>query len=76
MLNDTLAPFDHLFDMATHLETGLKNSMRVWIAFGVSNALAVPFLGFGVAQSSLLYGTAFVSGLKLSKVLPKEDAIK
>lgn len=72
MLNDTLAPFDQLFDMATDLEKGLKKNMSIWVVFGVSNALAVPLLGFGVVQSSLLYGAAFATGLKLSKSLPKD----
>ncbi len=72
MLEDSLAPFDNLFDMAIHLHKGLGKSMSLWIGFGATNALAVPLLGFGPVQSSLLYSLAFITGLQLSKSTPKK----
>ena len=70
LVNDTLTPIDQLFDLSTHLHQKLGTSLRLWIGFGVANALAVPLLAFGPLQSSLLYMTAYGAGLKFSRRCP------
>jgi Cu2+-exporting ATPase len=71
LLDDNLAPLDTLFEQVIQLNKSLKKGLNIWVAFGVANAIAVPLLGFGPMQSSVLYGGAFITGLKLSKKTPK-----
>ncbi|EIJ36807.1 heavy metal translocating P-type ATPase [Thiothrix nivea] len=66
LLDDSLEPFGQLFDKAEHLRNSLGKSLYLWIGFGATNALAVPLLAFGPFQSSLLYGAAYATGLRLS----------
>lgn len=70
LLNDNLAAFGGLFTHAEHLHSSLGNSLHLWIGFGAVNALAVPLLGFGPMQSSLLYSAAYATGIKLSGQAP------
>jgi len=63
MINDSLEGFDGLFDMATGLHKKLGESLKFWVGFGATNALAVPILGFGPFQSSLFYAVAYTAGM-------------
>lgn len=63
MIRDSLEPLDGLFDMAKGLQKKLGHDLRFWLGFGATNALAVPLLGFGPVQSSLLYACAYTAGL-------------
>lgn len=63
MTNDSLESLDDLFDMATDLHKKLGESLKFWIGFGATNALAVPLLGFGPLQSSVFYSVAYTAGL-------------
>jgi len=71
LLDDNLAPLDRLFGQAEQLNKGLKTGLNIWIVFGAVNAIAVPLLGFGPFQSSLLYAGAFMIGLQSSKKPPE-----
>lgn len=62
LLNDRLESLPEALDMAAHLHLRLAASLGFWIGFGAFNALCVPLLQFGPAQSSLLYGGAFGMG--------------
>jgi len=59
LLNDSLAPLNQVFDSADELKQRLGNSLYFWAGFGVVNAAAVPLLGFGAFQSSLLFREDF-----------------
>lgn len=63
MINDSLEGVDGLFDMATDLHKKLGESLKFWVGFGATNALAVPLLGFGPFQSSLFYTVAYTAGM-------------
>ena len=63
MVNDSLEALDGLFDMAAGLHKKLGESLKFWIGFGATNALAVPLLGFGPFQSSLFYAVAYTAGM-------------
>jgi Cu2+-exporting ATPase len=62
-----LKPLPKLFGIAELLHKRLGNSLRLWLGFGLPNDMAIPFLAFGPFQSSLLYATTYVSGLKFSR---------
>ena len=63
LLNDSLAPLNDVFDQASELQQNLGQSLYFWGGFGVLNAAAVPLLGFGAFQSSLLFSVAYSAGL-------------
>jgi hypothetical protein len=74
MVNDSLEALDGLFDMATGLHKKLGESLKFWIGFGATNALAVPLLGFGPFQSSLFYAVAYTAGmLRASDKKPMQE---
>lgn len=75
LLNDSLVHLDPLFDVTTQLHHSLNKSLKLWIGFGATNALAIPLLAFGPLQSSLFYVVAYSAGLKLSRVV-NEDKVK
>jgi Cu2+-exporting ATPase len=70
LTNDTLKPVDQLFTMSEQLHQRLSKNLRLWIGFGLTNALAVPLLGFGPFQSSLFYLSVYGIGLKYSRRTP------
>jgi len=54
---------NEVFDMAEALQQRLSKSLYFWGGFGIVNAAAVPVLGFGAFQSSLLFSGAYSAGL-------------
>jgi Cu2+-exporting ATPase len=77
LLNDSLAPLNAVFDSAEELQQRLGQGLYFWGGFGVVNAAAVPFLGFGAFQSSLLFSVAYSTGLWHAKqVKSTTDSLK
>jgi Cu2+-exporting ATPase len=63
LVNDSLEALDDLFGIAAGLHKKLGDSLKFWIGFGATNALAVPLLGFGPLQSSMFYTVAYAGGM-------------
>ena len=63
MVRDTLESLDDLFATANGLHDRLGKSLKFWLGFGATNALAVPLLGFGPIQSSLYWAAAYTAGI-------------
>ena len=74
LTQDTLEPIDTLFTLSEQLHRRLGKNLSLWIGFGLTNALAVPLLGFGPVQSSMMYLAVYGIGLKHAQRIPKVHA--
>ena len=73
LTQDTLAPIDTLFTLSEQLHRRLGKNLSLWIGFGLTNALAVPLLGFGPVQSSMMYLAVYGIGIKHSQRIPRAE---
>ncbi|HHC74881.1 MAG TPA: HAD family hydrolase, partial [Thiothrix sp.] len=75
LLDDNLNSLQELFHLTQHLHKSLKHSIYFWVGFGAGNAMAVPLFALNPIQASLLYISAYFSGIKLSSHVPKHHSL-
>ncbi len=62
-LDGNLCHLNKLFEIAKRLNSGLKNSLLFWTAYGVGNIALTIIYPLGLIRSSLLFASVFTLGL-------------
>jgi len=62
-LDGNLCHLNKLFEIAKQLNSGLKNSLLFWTAYGVGNIALTILYPLGLMKSSLLFASFFTLGL-------------
>ena len=62
-LDGNLCHLDKLFEIAKRLNSGLKNSLLFWTAYGAGNIALAILYPLGLMKSSLLFASFFTLGL-------------